>query len=121
MIRKKIHCIESAKKEFDDYTTDEVREMIGFYEPNEVDGKLKWEVILMEEGNFYSAETQIMAELLSNQEMIKAILIQNMNISEKVDCIYKKRCSTIGEKCERCKFNKDNKIDHFEEIIDINN
>ena len=76
MMRKKIHCVESEKFEFDGISLDEVREMIGFYEPEEMDSGMKWSVTMMEEGTFFSAKDQDSAEIISSNEMIKAMLMK---------------------------------------------
>lgn len=77
MIREKIHLIESEKEGFDEIPLDEVREMIGYYEPEEQQDKPpKWEVTMMEEGTFFSAKDQDSAEIISGNEMIKAMLMR---------------------------------------------
>lgn len=72
---KKIHCEEITMETPDKkFTLDEVRDMIGFYEPSDDVRKGSFEVTMIEGG--YTAETQFEAQVISSLEEIKALLLK---------------------------------------------
>lgn len=80
VMRKLIHCEEIQKADFDKRYgsaegTKKCREMIGFIFPDNPD-KDTWDVTMAEEGTFYTATGQDHAEIIANQEMIKALLLR---------------------------------------------
>ncbi len=71
---KKIYCVEAQKEGFDDLSTDDIKKMVGWVEPEEENGKVSWHVTLMD--GYYETETQDAAMLIANTEMNNAMLIQ---------------------------------------------
>jgi hypothetical protein len=65
-----IHCEEMLKKGFDKKSLQEVKKMIGFYEP---EGK-NWDVTIPD--GIYSAKTQFEAEVISSLHEIKSLLLK---------------------------------------------
>lgn len=59
------------KKDFDKIPLEEIRKMIGYYEPI---GDSKWEVTTIDD--IYIAESQFEAEVISSLEQIKALLLK---------------------------------------------
>lgn len=72
----KILCIEQLKEGFDSIPLDEVRKMVGYYEPENG----KWKVTTMD--GIYMAETQFEAQTISSLEQIKALLIDAVYITK---------------------------------------
>lgn len=84
-MREKIHCIEAEKKGFDDIPFDKTRLMVGFYEPvalkdnyDNIHGEY-WTVTMHDE-SFMDVDTQEHAQMLANQEMIKAMLMKLLEV-----------------------------------------
>lgn len=82
-MERKIHCIEVDKEGFDELSTEEVSEMIGFVEPLVTDAPMLgegetivygWDVTC-NQGN-YTAKEQDTAEILAGVEECKAMLKQ---------------------------------------------
>jgi len=76
-VRRLIHCVESNKpdEEFDHYTIQDCREMIGYYEPEDAD-KDTWTITMMDEGSSYTATGQENAQIIASLEEIKALLMK---------------------------------------------
>ena len=73
---RKIHCVERMKKGFDDLGIKKVRDMCGYYEPEEINDRIVWEVTLMFEGEGMTCKTQTEAESVANQHMIMSLMLQ---------------------------------------------
>lgn len=72
---RKIHCLESIKRSFDNKSIDEVRDMVGFVEPEKHGKKVLWEVTTLQDGCGYTCDNQTEAEILAGIEEIKGLLI----------------------------------------------
>lgn len=70
---RKIHSLERLKRNLDDLSLKQVRNLCGFVEP---DANGNWEVSLMFEGEGMTCETQEHAEIISTQEQILSLMIQ---------------------------------------------
>lgn len=85
-LREKTHLQAIEDGSIDKMTLEEVRELIGFYEPTEEIWKLKdsnqsteiekWEVVTVEKGCGYTAESQEEAQIISSLEEIKFLLLK---------------------------------------------
>ena len=65
---RKIHCIDAKENS----TLEELREMVGFIEPNNK-GKV-WDVTLIE--GYFECKTQESAEIMASTEETKALLMR---------------------------------------------
>jgi len=68
----KIHCLESRKKDFEKVPFKELRDMVGWVEP---DGEGNWDVTLMNKSGF-ECQDQATAQIIASTEEIKAMLIK---------------------------------------------
>lgn len=71
---KRIYCEsrQLPEEEFDKIPMKELKEMIGWTEP---DGKGKWDVVMCDGGGF-ECDNQEMAQVISSNEEIKALLMK---------------------------------------------
>ncbi len=74
MEERKIYCEarQLPEEEFDKFTTEELNDMIGWVEP---DGKGKWDVMMCD-GCGFECNSQEMAQVISGNEEIKALLMK---------------------------------------------
>lgn len=87
---KKIHCLEMAKNNLGEETYDELKKMVGYYEPEDPQAdKTQWIVTMMDE-SFFTCNTQAQAQIISSLEEIKAILVQNRLDTEQAQELSKK-------------------------------
>jgi len=73
---RKIHCEEiTLETPVEKFSMEEVREMIGFYEPADDFKKTgNWEVTMIEGG--WTASSQFEAQMVASLEEIKALLLR---------------------------------------------
>ncbi|TRZ50628.1 MAG: hypothetical protein D4S01_06355 [Dehalococcoidia bacterium] len=79
MNRNKIYCEELMRDDFDEFYgtnegTNDLRDnVVGFIDINESG---KWDVTMLQEDTWYETASQDNAEIIANQEMIKALLMK---------------------------------------------
>ena len=66
----KIHCLEMRKKDFDNKSMKEIRDMVGWVE---LEGDM-WDVT-MSDGCFFSCKSQEIAQLIASTEELKAMMM----------------------------------------------
>ena len=83
----KIYCVEEQKGIIPD---DDVKKMVGYYEPQDPDGQQTyWEVTTCN-GGYFICKTQYEAEVISSLEEIKAILVSLVQERENAEIERKK-------------------------------
>ena len=70
---REIYSLARLRKDFDEIPVEELKEMVGWNEPEEFD---QWSVPQMFKGEFMMVDTQTEATILAGIEEIKALFIK---------------------------------------------